>query len=115
MPQILRKKILARELDQAFTNTQVEVEWTATMANGSCLVAAGTEAAAANAADVQFIINDYGLDALTEPSVGDDVQVNVITFGAKVYWADLKFSDRALAVGDITALTAMTAKQVELV
>ncbi len=116
MALILRTKIVALELDQAFSNTQVEVTWTATMANGSMLIANGTEAAAAAIANVVFIINDFsvGANGMEEPDVGDVVQVNCITFGTKVYAASLKFSDRAATIAD-TGVTGLTAKQIELV
>lgn len=117
MPQILRKKILARELDQAFSNTQREVVWTATMQNGSLLKADNTEAAAVDIADVAFVINDYqyGDNGMAEPAVGDTVQVNCVTFAAKVYASSATFSDRVATVADNAALTALTAKAVELV
>lgn len=115
MPQILRKKIVARELDQAFSNTQVEVTWTATMENGSLLDASGVEVATAGIANAVYVINDYSLgdNGMEEPSVGDTVQVNVITFAAKLYAADLKTSDGVLTPA--TAVVGLTAKQIELV
>jgi hypothetical protein len=117
MPQILRKKIIANELSQAFSNTQVEVIWTATMQNGSLLVADGTEAAAAAIATAVYIINDYsvGDNGLSEPGVGDTVQVNCVTFGVKAYADQLSFSDRALTISDAAGVTGLIAKQIELV
>lgn len=117
MPQILRKKILARELDQAFSNTQLEVTWTATMQNGSLLKADFTEAAAADIAGVVFVVNDYqyGDNGMIEPEVGDVVQVNAVTFGAKVYAKDVNFTDRIATTADNAALVGLTAKVIELV
>jgi hypothetical protein len=113
--QILRKKIVARELDQAFSNTQVEVIWTATMENGSLLKADFTEATVAQAATATYVINDYsvGDNGMQVPSIGEAVQVNAITFGAKLYAADLKASDGAVSAA--TVVTALAAKQIELV
>jgi len=119
MPQIIRKKIVARELDQAFSNKQVEVIWTATMGNGSLLAADATEVAIAGLANAVFVINDasVGANGMAKPAVGDTVQVNCITFAAKVYASSLQASDTIAGAGIPvgSAVTALNNKAIELV
>ncbi len=117
MPKILRKKILARELDQAFTNTQVEVTWTANMVNGAILDASGAQIASGAAATAAFVINDYSLgdNGMIVPAVGDVVQVNAVTFAAKVYAKHCMFTDRAATIADNATATVFATKQIELV
>lgn len=84
--------------------TQV-VTVTDTMKNGSLLVAAGTEAAIADAATVTKII-DYTAFNGAEHAVGAVVAVPVIVRESTVDATYLKFSDGAYTNETLTALVA---------
>ena len=81
----------------------VRVTVTATMQDGSLLVAAGTEAAAADAATVTGII-DFPQFEVGNYAVGDVILVPVLRRDAIVNSKALHFSDAAYGTEVLTAL-----------
>lgn len=104
-----RKQVVINTLnsDRAddMTHRTVSVTKTATMAQGSALVAAGTEAAIANVALVTGILDDLRID---NADVGDVVLVRVAHSFCKFKTANIKFSDAgAFVPAAATALAAL--------
>ncbi|AHK11519.1 hypothetical protein S140_112 [Shewanella sp. phage 1/40] len=81
----------------------VLVTVTATMQDGSMLIAAGTEAAAADAATVTGII-DFPQFEVGDYQVGDVILVPVVIRDAVVNMGALHFSDAAYGTEALTAL-----------
>jgi hypothetical protein len=80
-----------------FTHDTVQVTWTATMKNGSLLVADGTEAAAADAADVVGVIDDLTARNLAgELEVDDVLEVAVAKRGCVFNEDKVVFTDGAI-------------------
>ncbi|QXN60156.1 hypothetical protein KUA24_89 [Vibrio phage HNL01] len=106
MPTFTDKKVVINAIEAikaGFTHTQVEVTKTATMGFGSMLVAAGTEAAKADAANVVMVIDDPSIDAV---ATGDTAVVSVAVRGCEFKAAALQFSDGALTNETLTKLEA---------
>lgn len=86
------------------THISLEVTKTATMENGSLLVAAGTEAAIADVALATMVIDAPLVDFL---EVGEVALVSVAVREGTVKVSDVKFSDAgALVPANATALIA---------
>lgn len=81
--------------NKGFTHESITVAKTATMANGSALVAAGTEAAIADVADVTGVIDDPAIELADE---GDSVLVAVATRGCIFNTDAISFSDAGALV-----------------
>lgn len=94
MATFQRKQVVLNTLtsDRAddMTHRTVSVVKTATMAQGSALVAAGTEAAIANVALVTGVIDDLLIDGA---AVGETVLVRVAHSFCKFKTSNIKFSD----------------------
>ena len=89
------------------TADTVSVTWTATMRQGSMLVAANTEAAIADVATVTKVINDP-VEMAKDHTVGDTVLLNVAVRGNVFKTSELKFSDAGAAVPASLALLDVT-------
>ena len=76
--------------NKGFSHETVQVTKTATMANGSALVAANTEAAIANVALVAKVIDDPAIDAV---ATGDTALVSVAVRGNIFNVAAINYSD----------------------
>ena len=88
-----------------FTHDTVTVTWTATMKNGSLLVAAGTEAAIADAANVVGVIDDLTARNLSGSlTVGDTLDVAVAKRGCVFNQDKTVFTDGAITAAAIAAL-----------
>tara|TARA_R110002153_G_scaffold53726_2_gene149555 strand:+ start:3650 stop:4003 length:354 start_codon:yes stop_codon:yes gene_type:complete len=112
MPVNSRQQVVFNEVSTQlntsdWTHDTVLVTWTATMGNGSLLVAANTEAAEAAAATVVKAIDDPSVDDKGY-EVGDTVAVNVAVQGNVFNTAALSYSDTDTVVA--SALTALAAK-----
>lgn len=101
-----RKKAVLHCADPKLGYESVLVTVTATMGNGSLLVAAGTEAAAADAALAVGIIDDPKFDESDFYSVGDVVLVPVLKRNGIANSDVIKFSDAAYGAEALTALSA---------
>ena len=114
MAETIFRQIVANKLEDAygsnaFTHRSAIVTKTATMRNGSLLVAANTEAAAAAAANVTGIIDDPRVDFL---ATGETLLVSIVEANAMVRQANCTFSDKALEAEGLTALVAAGIKLV---
>ncbi len=89
------------------TSDTVSVTWTATMRQGSMLLANNTEAAVADVATVAKVINDP-VEMSKSHNVGDTVLVNVAVRGSVFQTSELKYSDAGTAVPASLALLAQT-------
>lgn len=90
--------------NKGFSHETVEVTKTATMKNGSALVAANTEAAIASVATVAKVIDDPAIDNVAE---GESVLVSAAVRGCIFNTAAVKFSDAgALVPAAATLLNA---------
>jgi hypothetical protein len=76
--------------NKGFTHETLTVTKTATMFNGSALVAAGTEAAIANVALVTQVIDDPAIDIV---ATGDTALVAVAVRGCIFNTAAINYSD----------------------
>jgi hypothetical protein len=108
MPTFSNPQIVFNKLESeigGMTHETLTVTKTATMTNGSLLIADGTEAAAAAAATVAFVIDDRQVDEL---ATGDSFEVSVAKFGCVFNSGELTFSDVAFdpATHTLTALEA---------
>jgi hypothetical protein len=95
MPTFQRKQVVLDVLDsgrtgQGMSHTTVQVTKTATMTQGSALVAAGTEAALADVATVTGVIDDLTID---NAAVGDVLIVSVAQSFCLFKTANIHFSD----------------------
>lgn len=93
MATSLRKNVVLHCNDYALAMESVQVTKTATMDNGSALVAAGTEAAEADVASVVGFIDDPQFAEFAE--VGKTHLVNVVKRLAIVNGTAVKYSDVA--------------------
>ena len=90
--------------NKGFTHETLSVTKTATMANGSALVAAGTEAALADVALVTQVIDDPAIDAVAD---GDTALVSVAVRGCIFNTDAINYSDAgAFVPANATLLNA---------
>ncbi len=108
-PQVVANSLQGQGTTDDMTHTEVALTVTASMVQGSLLVAAGTEvAAAANAADAVFVIDDLGFHE-GNYAVGAVVTTRVAERNCKLILANLQYADGATpASGAI--LTGLVAK-----
>ena len=106
-PQVVLNEVTTQTTTSDWTNDTVLVTWTATMSNGSLLIADNTEAAEAAAATVVKVINDPTVEAAGY-EVGDTVSVNVAVQGCVFNTAALSYSDTNTVTA--SALTALAAQ-----
>lgn len=101
--QIVLNKVVSEA--PGFTHDTVDVTWTATMKNGSMLVAAGTEAAVLDAANVVGVIDDHTVrDLASNLEVGDTLSVSVAKRGCTFNDDKVVFSNGAINAAARTAL-----------
>lgn len=106
-PQVVFNEVSTQLNTSDWTHDTVTVTWTATMSDGSLLVAANTEAALIDAANVVKVIDDP--QAFEKGyQVGDTVAVNVAVQGNVFNTAALSYSDTDTVVA--SALTGLAAK-----
>lgn len=113
MPIFTRDQVVLAQLVEdtaGIVRDEVKVTKTATMANGSLLVAAGTEAAAAAAATVTFVIDDSRVDQLED---GDVMTVSVVKAGAILNYGKIKFSDAAYAGEALPLMPLVSTSQIK--
>ena len=103
-----RDQVVLDTMYTSNTSETVSVTWTATMKQGSLLVAANTEVAAAVGAATGVKVIDDNTASLGAPTVGDTVLLNVAVRG-NVFPLDavLVYADGAVAVS--SALTGLAA------
>ena len=106
-PQVTLNNLSSKIDTYDQTHDSLIVIWTATMGHGSLLIADGTEAAAAAAANVVFAIDDPSLIE-NDFTAGDSIQVNVAVQGNVFNTGALKYSDTDTV--DPALLTALAAK-----
>ena len=104
-PQVTLNNIDSKIPTFDLSHDSVLVTWTATMSDGSLLIAANTEAAEAAAATVTKVIDDP--QAVVGNTVGDTVLVNVAVQGNVFHTEALSYSDTdTVAPAALTALAA---------
>ena len=106
-PQVVFNEVATQLNTSDFTHETVNVVWTATMSNGSLLIANNTEAAVAAAATVVKVI-DEGAVENKGYLVGATIAVNVATKGNVFNTSALSYSDTDTVTA--SALTALAAK-----
>lgn len=109
-PQIVLSRLVADT--PYYTSETASVTKTATMANGSLLLANNTEAAVADVATVVSIINDPLINTV---AVGESLAVAIVKRDAIVNQSAVKFSDVAtgsVSDANVTAMTALAANGV---
>lgn len=106
MPIFKIDQVVKDKLFLTATHETQSVTVTATMSNGSALVAAGTEAAIAGVADVTMVIDEPNWDD-KEFVVGEVIDVNVAVRGCVFAPSVIHFSDAgAFVPANATALIA---------
>lgn len=113
MPIFTRDQVVLAQLVEdtaGIVRDEVKVTKTATMANGSLLVAAGTEAAAADATTVKFVIDDPRVDKL---ATGAQMTVSVVKAGAVLNYGKIKFSDAAYAGEALPLMPLVSTSQIK--
>lgn len=106
--QVVLNKVVTDVSGSGYTHKTLNITKTATMKNGSLLIAAGTEAAIAGAANVVFVIDSPEVDSL---AVGATLAVSVAHRNVVLNTGVLKFSDGTVA--NTALLTSLKAAGVE--
>ena len=110
MTTLTRDQVVLDTMFTSHTAETVSVTWTATMQQGSLLVAANTEVANAAGAATAVKVIDDNTEMLSTHTVGDTVLLNVAVRG-NVFPLDavLVYADAAIAVSAVlTGLSAAT-------
>jgi hypothetical protein len=107
MATLNREQIVANALEgqgagDDMTHTTLEVVKTATMSNGTLLLADGTEAVAGDlAANIVYVIDDPKVEFIPDGDT-DGVRVVEALDWVKFYGANLKLGATALSAGELT-------------
>lgn len=107
--QVILDQFTGESTTNALTHISMEVEKTATMQHGSLLKADGTEATEAEAADVEYILNE---PLIGRTLVGEKEFCSLASRMVLVNTDALTYSDKALPVGGEADLTKLIAKNV---
>lgn len=101
--QIVANALAGQGAGDDMTHTTLEVVKTATMSNGTLLLADGTEAVTGDIpANIVYVIDDPKVQFITTGDT-DGVRVVEALDWVKFYGANLKLGATALAAGELTA------------